>query len=103
MKSERNKRLKPKRMTREMAMSFMYNAKCSFKSCKEIAYYTTGFDEILSLPIETKATVKLCLNHKDVISKDFADVKFDKIPFIEGVHAKVTCQRCGNSWAPEGF
>ena len=101
--NNRNKNQKYKRMTREMAMSFMPNVKCSFKSCNEIADYTTPFDGVSFLPIETDAILKICVNHKGIILKDFPEAKFKKIPFVDGVHRKVICQACGNSWVPEAF
>jgi hypothetical protein len=44
-----------------------------------------SFDKISSVPIETNATVRLCLNYKEGISEDFENVKFKKIPFVDGV------------------
>ena len=94
---------KYKRMTREMAMSFISNLKCSFKSCDGIADYTIPLDNISLLPIETDTILKICEDHKNIILKDYGDAKFKKIPFVDGVGGKVTCQACGNSWTPESF
>jgi hypothetical protein len=60
---------KPKRMTAENKRSFMHNMKCSFKSCHNIADYTTQFDDISALPIITNAMIKICIYHKEEILK----------------------------------
>lgn len=86
-----------------MAMSFMPHVKCSFKSCVEIADYTIPLDSISLLPMETNATLKVCLNHRDIISNDFPEAEFYKIPFVDGVRRKITCQACGRSWVPDAF
>ena len=98
-----NNNQKYKRLTRAMAMTFISSLKCSFKSCDEIADYTIPFDSVSFLPIETNAIVKVCVNHKEIITKDYSEAKFTKIIFVDGVHRKVTCQACGNSWIPDSF
>ena len=76
-------------------MSFIHNMKCSFKSCHNIADYTTQFDDISALPKITNAMIKICIYYKEEILKSYPETKFRKILFVNGIQRYLICQRCG--------
>lgn len=82
---------------------FVHNLKCSFKSCHNIADYTTQFDDISALPIITNAIIKICIYHKEEILKGYPETKFRKILFVNGMQRYLICQQCGKKWIPYGF